>query len=99
MILPSPKLAIVAIVKENDINIFCKRYQVMDFVRVGMNAASVGNEFGTLLRRVTSETSFEIYEKSSYNFGARRKKTKEKEKKTKRKEREQRNHLKLTSNL
>lgn len=41
----------------------CKRYQVMDFVRVRMNAASVGDEFRMLLKRVTSESSFEIFEK------------------------------------
>ena len=52
----------------------CKRYQVLDFVRFGMNAASVGDEFRMLLKRVTSESSFEIFEKSSCNIGAKEKK-------------------------
>ena len=45
----------------------CNRYQVMDFVSVGMNAASAGNEFCMLLKHVTSENCFEISEGSSYN--------------------------------
>ena len=31
----------------------CKRYQVVDFVSVGINAASVGGELLMLLKRVT----------------------------------------------
>ena len=46
----------------------------MDFASVGMNAASVGEEFRMLLKRVTSESSFQIFEKSSYNIGAKEKK-------------------------
>ena len=34
----------------------------MDFASVGMNAASVGYEFRMLLKRVTPESSFEIFE-------------------------------------
>ena len=34
-----------------------ERYQVMDFVSVGMNAASVVDEFRMLLKRVTFESS------------------------------------------
>ena len=45
--------------------LICKRYQVMDFASVGMNAASVGEEFRMLLKRVTSESSFQIFEKSN----------------------------------
>ena len=58
----------------------------MDFVSVGINAASVGDEFCMLLNRVTSERSIEIFEKSSYDIGAKEKKlqqTKEKRKRTK----------------
>ena len=44
----------------------------MDFVSVRMNAASVGDEFRMLLKRVISESSFEIFEESSHNIGARR---------------------------
>ena len=43
--------------------LICKRYQVMDFVSVGMNAASVGDGFRMLLKRVTSESSFEIFQR------------------------------------
>ena len=35
----------------------------MDFVSVGMNAASVGDEFRMLLKHVISESSFQILEK------------------------------------
>ena len=45
----------------------CNRYQVMDFISVGMNAASVDNEFCVLYKRVTYESLFEISEESSYN--------------------------------
>ena len=45
----------------------CNRYQVMDFISVGMKAASVGDEFCMLLKHVTSESLFEISEGSSYN--------------------------------
>ena len=34
----------------------------MDFASVGMNAASVGYEFRMLLKRVTPESLFEIFE-------------------------------------
>ena len=34
--------------------LLCKCYRVMDFVGVGMKAASVGDEFRMLLKRVTS---------------------------------------------
>ena len=50
--LPSAKLALVATGEG-----ICKRYQVMDFVSVGMNAASVVDEFPMLLKRVTFESS------------------------------------------
>ena len=46
----------------------------MDCVSVEMNAASVRDEFRMLLKRVTSESSFELFEKSSYNIGAKDKK-------------------------
>ena len=59
MMLRRIKLALVATRKENDI---CKRYQVMDFASFGMNAASVGYEFRMLLKRVTPESSFEIFD-------------------------------------
>ena len=52
----------------------------MDFVSVGMNGASVGDEFRMLLKRVSSESSFEIFEKSSYNIGAKEKKRQQKQK-------------------
>ena len=42
--------------------LICKRYQVMDFASVEMNAASVGYEFRMLLKRVTPESSFEIFD-------------------------------------
>ena len=66
--------------------LICKRYQVMDFASVGMNAASVGEEFRMLLKRVTSESSFQIFEKSNYNIGAKEKK--QQKQKPRRKERE-----------
>ena len=34
----------------------------MDFSSVGINAASVGYEFCMLLKHVTAESSFEIFE-------------------------------------
>ena len=46
-----------------------------------MNTASVGDEFHMSLKRVTSKSSFEIYEKSSYNIDARRRNKKQGEKK------------------
>ena len=55
----------------------------MDFASVGMNAASVGEEFRMLLKRVTS---FQIFEKSSYHIGAKEKK--QQKQKPRRKERE-----------
>ena len=55
----------------------------MDFASVGMNAASVGEEFRMLLKHVTS---FQIFEKSSYNIGAKEKK--QQKQKPRRKERE-----------
>ena len=65
----------------------------MDFVSVGMNAASVGDEFRMLQKRVTSERSFEIFEKSSYNIGAKEKKQQKRQLKPRRKERESKNQL------
>ena len=69
--------------------LICKRYQVMDFASVGMNAASVGEEFRMLLKHVTS---FQIFEKSSYNIGA-------KEKKQQKQKPRRKDHLQLVSNL
>ena len=66
------KLAFVATGKENDTNLQTLSSNGLQVVSVGMNAASVGDEFRMLLRRVTSETSFEIFEKSSHNIRARR---------------------------
>ena len=61
----------------------------MDFVSVRMNATSVGDEFRMLLRRVTSKKTFQIFEKSSYNIGAKeRKQHQQQQQKSKRKERE-----------
>ena len=42
--------------------LICRRYQGMDFASVGMNAASVGYEFRMLLKRVTPESLFGIFE-------------------------------------
>ena len=56
MILRREKLALVATGKENDINLQTLT-QVVDFASVGMNAASVGDEFRMLLKRVTFESS------------------------------------------
>ena len=53
-----------------------------------MNAASVGDEFRMLLRRVTSEKTFQIFEKSSYNIGAKERKQQQQQQKSRRKERE-----------
>ena len=58
----------------------------MDFASVGMNAAPVGEEFRMLLKRVTSESSFAIFDKSSYKIGAKEKK--QQHQKPRRKERE-----------
>ena len=72
--------------QERTMTLTCKRYQVMDFASVGMNAASVGEEFRMLLKRVTSESSFAIFDKSSYKIGA--KERKQQQQKPRRKERE-----------
>lgn len=58
----------------------------MEFVGVGMNAASVGDEFGMLTKGVTSESLFAISEKSSYNKQETNQKKKNKQA-TRRKER------------
>ena len=57
----------------------------MDFASLRMNATSVGKEFRMLLKRVTSESSFQIFEKSSYNIRAKEKK--QQKQKPRRKER------------
>ena len=60
----------------------------MDFVSVGMNAASVGDEFRMLLKPVRAKTSFEISEKKSYDIGAKEKKQQQQQQqKPRRKER------------
>ena len=48
--------------QERRTTLICRRYQVTDFASIGMNAASVGYEFRMLLKRVTPESLFEIFE-------------------------------------
>ena len=48
---------------------------------------------GLNLRRLTSESSFQIFEKSSYNIGAKERKQQQQQQKPRRKEREKKSPL------